>query len=124
MCSSTPPEQVWCRFWNVEHQLACSAHTWGAETLRDSSLIRSRALMIMYGSYVFLVVLTVMEPSTRFSSQPMPCVFSVRVTAGQTSCRYFSRYFGKRHAKDDSSRSPPGLYSGLNESTFQWSMPS
>lgn len=79
--------------------------------------------MIMYGSYVFLVVLTVMEPSTRLSSQPMPYGLSVRVTAGHTSCKYFSRYFGNRHANDDSSRSPPGLYSGLKESTFQWSMP-
>jgi hypothetical protein len=38
--------------------------TWGAGTLRDRSFIRSLALRIMYGSLVFLVVETVMEPST------------------------------------------------------------
>jgi hypothetical protein len=36
------------------------------------------------------VVLTVMLPSTRFSSQPTPTSFRARVTAGHTSRRYFS----------------------------------
>jgi hypothetical protein len=39
-------------------------HTCGAGTLRDKSFIRSLALSIMYGSLVFLVVETVMDPST------------------------------------------------------------
>ena len=36
-------------------------------TERASSLMRSRALMIEYGSHVLRVVLTVMEPSIRSS---------------------------------------------------------
>lgn len=36
------------------------------------------------------VVLTVMLPSTRLSSQPTPTSLSERVTAGHTSRRYFS----------------------------------
>ena len=38
--------------------------TCGAGTLRASSLSRSRALTMMKGSKVFLVVLTVIDPST------------------------------------------------------------
>ena len=64
--------------------------TCGAGTERDNSLMRSRALMIMYGSHVLTVVRTVMDPSTRFSSHATPCSLSARVTAGHTSCRYRS----------------------------------
>ena len=38
--------------------------TWWTGTLLDKSLISSLALMIIYGSLVFLVVDTVMDPST------------------------------------------------------------
>ena len=79
--------------------------------------------MIMYGSNVFLVVLTVMEPSTRLSSHAMPHSFSARVTDGHTSRRYFSLYFGNNVANEDSSRRPSGLSSFVNGSTFQWSIP-
>jgi hypothetical protein len=47
------------------------------------------------------------------------CVSRARVTALQTSRRYFSRYFGNRVAKDDSSVKVPALLSsGLKGSTF------
>lgn len=47
------------------------------------------------------------------------CVSRDRVTALQTSLRYFSRYFGKRVAKDDSSVNVPPLLSvGGKGSTF------
>jgi len=39
-------------------------HTWGAGTLRDRSFMRSLALTMIYGSLVFLVVETVIDPST------------------------------------------------------------
>ena len=43
------------------------------------------------------------------------------VTAPHTSRRYFSLYFGKRVANDDSSVSgPPLLSSGLKGSTFHY----
>ena len=96
----------------------------GAGTERDNSLIRSRALMMMYGSNVLRVVRTVIEPSTRFSSHATPCSFSARVTEGHTSRKYFSRYLGNNVANEDSSSKPPGLSSLVNGSTFQWSMPS
>ena len=86
--------------------------------------MRSRDLMMMYGSNVFLVVFTVMEPSTRLSSHAMPNSFSARVTEGHTSRRYFSRYLGNSVANEDSSKRPSGLSSLVNASTFQWSMPS
>lgn len=47
-------------------------HTCFTGMLLASSLIKSRALMIAYGSFVLRVVRTVMEPSTRSSSQAMP----------------------------------------------------
>mmetsp|Transcript_9385 Transcript_9385/g.42782 ORF Transcript_9385/g.42782 Transcript_9385/m.42782 type:complete len:206 (-) Transcript_9385:38-655(-) len=97
---------------------------WGAGTERDRSLMRSRDLMMTYGSNVFLVVFTVMEPSTRLSSHAMPNSFSARVTEGHTSRRYFSRYLGNSVANEDSSKRPSGLSSLVNASTFQWSMPS
>jgi hypothetical protein len=47
------------------------------------------------------------------------CVSKDRVTALQTSRRYFSRYFGKRVANDDSSVNVPPLLSvGWKASTF------
>lgn len=47
------------------------------------------------------------------------CVSNARVTALQTSRRYFSRYLGKSVAKDDSSVNAPALLSvGWNASTF------
>lgn len=49
---------------------------------------------------------------------------SALVTAGQTSWRYFSRYFGKSVMKLDSSTTPRGLSDCSNLSTFQWSIPS
>ena len=42
-------------------------------TPRASSFIMSRAFKIMYGSYVFLVVRTDMEPWIRSREQAMPC---------------------------------------------------
>ena len=86
--------------------------------------MRSRALMMMYGSYVFRVVETVIEPSTRLSSHRTPCSLSARVTAGHASRRYFSRYLGKSVANELSSSRPPGLSSLLNFWMVQWSMPS
>jgi len=46
---------------------------WGKGTDRARSLIRSRALMMMYGSQVLRVVRTDMVPSTRFSSHLSWC---------------------------------------------------
>lgn len=125
-------------------------HTWGAGTLRESSLITSRALMITYGSNVLRVVLTVMLPSTRFNSQPMPSSFRARVTAGHTSRKYFSapsnvqshnvlcryckhqhnmrffspRYLGKSVANELSSKRPLGFSSLEKGFTSQWLIPS
>mmetsp|Transcript_21641 Transcript_21641/g.60154 ORF Transcript_21641/g.60154 Transcript_21641/m.60154 type:complete len:217 (-) Transcript_21641:275-925(-) len=97
---------------------------WGAGTLRLSSLIRSRAFMMMKGSHILRVVRTVMEPSTRLSSQATPCSLRARVTAGHTSRKYFARYLGKRVAKElSSSREPPLLSSLSNLGMVQWSMP-
>jgi hypothetical protein len=47
-------------------------HTCGNGTLRESSLIKSRALRIATGSYVFRVVLTVILPSTKSSTHAIP----------------------------------------------------
>ena len=49
---------------------------------------------------------------------------SFSVTSGQTSCKYFSLYFGKSVANADSSKRPCGLSSFVNVSSFQWSIPS
>ena len=77
--------------------------------LRAHNLIRSRDFTMMYGSDVLRVVRTVILPSTKFNSQSMPCLERLRVTRGHTSRRYFSRYLGKRVAKELSSRRrPPG----------------
>ena len=46
--------------------------TWGKGTLRARSLIKSRALRIAAGSKVFRVVLTVIIPSTKSSTQAIP----------------------------------------------------
>jgi hypothetical protein len=40
-------------------------------------LMRSLAFTIAYGSLVFLVVFTVIEPSTRFNSQETPFFFHI-----------------------------------------------
>ena len=84
--------------------------------------MRSRAFIMANGSYVLRVVRTVMLPSTKLSSHATPTSASALVTPGHASRRYFSRYFGNRHANDDSSVSPPVLSSGRNGVTFQWSM--
>merc|ERR1711939_760057 len=95
---------------------------WGAGTLRDNSLIRSRALSTAAGSYVFRVVLTVMLPSTKSRVQAMPIFSSERVISGHDALRYVSRYLGKRTEKEDSSlKVPPKLSSGLNSSIFHLS---
>jgi hypothetical protein len=86
-------------------------------TLLASSLMRSRAFRMAAGSNVFRVVFTVMLPSTKSSTQAMPCLSKVFVIVGQASFRYTSRYLGKSVAKDDSSaKVPPTLSSCLNSS--------
>lgn len=51
------------------------------------------------------------------------CDSNARVTALHTSRRYFSLYFGKRVANDDSSVNvPPLLSTGLNSSIFHCRM--
>mmetsp|Transcript_2527 Transcript_2527/g.6568 ORF Transcript_2527/g.6568 Transcript_2527/m.6568 type:complete len:211 (-) Transcript_2527:52-684(-) len=98
----------------------------GSGTLRASSLIMSRALMIMYGSQVLRVVFTVIEPSTRFRSALISCSASTFFTSGQTCLRYCSLYCGNSIANELSSvSSPPFGASSLEISTgFQWSMSS
>mmetsp|Transcript_339 Transcript_339/g.1169 ORF Transcript_339/g.1169 Transcript_339/m.1169 type:complete len:203 (+) Transcript_339:831-1439(+) len=111
----------------ITSQFVSSSNTFsacGAGTLRLSSLIKSRALMMMYGSYVFLVVSTVIEPSTRFNSHATPCSFKAFVIDGHVSLKYFSLYFGNSTAKELSSTTPPGLSSLVNGSMRQRSVPS
>ena len=48
----------------IEANRHVACFTWGAGTLLLSSLSRSRALMMAKGSHVFLVVRTLIEPST------------------------------------------------------------
>ena len=79
--------------------------------------------MMIYGSHVFLVVRTVIDPSTKFNSHPTPTSFKAFVIDGHTSLKYFSRYFGNNVAKEDSSNSPCGLSSCVNFGTSQWSIP-
>ena len=79
--------------------------------------------MMIYGSHVFLVVRTVIDPSTKFNSHPTPTSFTAFVIDGHTSLKYFSRYFGNNVAKEDSSNSPCGLSSCVNFGTSQWSIP-
>lgn len=51
----------------------------------------------------------------------LTCESNERVTALHTSRRYFSRYFGKRVANDDSSVNvPPLLSTALNSSIFHY----
>jgi len=92
---------------------------WGKGTLLESNLIKSRAFRMAAGSHVFLVVFTVILPSTKSNTQAIPCTlvdlnhddevitrtcFSrAFVTSDQLSRRYCSLYLGKRVAKDDSS---------------------
>jgi len=87
-------------------------------TERDMSLIMSRALMMMYGSQVFLVVLTVMLPSIRSISALMWCSASAFWTRGQCSFKYCSRYFGNIVAKELSSRRRCGLSFSVNSGIF------
>jgi hypothetical protein len=77
---------------------------------------------MMDGSQVFLVVFTVMLPSTRFSSQPNPYVFNVRVTNGHTSRKYFSRYLGNKVAKELSSNGASKGSAAVTGAIAQWSM--
>lgn len=115
--------------------------TCGKGTLRARSLMRSRALRMMYGSKVLRVVLTVIEPSTRSRMASMPCVhraarqldpvgaqegrgtgrtcfLSAVSTWPQISRRYVSRYLAKscgwegRGVSARSCRPPPGLEDG------------
>jgi hypothetical protein len=80
------------------------------------SLIKSLALIMLYGSQVYRDVLTLMEPSIKFNSATILNFFSSFFNKGQISLIYFSRYYGNRQEKLDSSTMPLGLYSGLNSS--------
>ena len=82
-------------------------------TERARSLMRSRALMMMKGSHVLRVVLTVIEPSIRSSVHAMCTSLSARVTCGHASRIAFSRYCGKSTANDDSSSRWPARLSSL-----------
>ena len=84
----------------------------------------SRAFKIIYGSIIFLEVLTVIEPSMRFNSETIPKELRVEETNGQTSRRYFSRYFGKSVAKDDSSIGGASGLSGVTGSMTHGSISS
>ena len=90
---------------------------WGNGTDLARSLRRSLARMMLYGSQVYLVVFTEMEPSIRFNSPRILNFLSSFFTSGQISLIYFSLYCGKRHEKLLSSIMPFGLCSGLNSST-------
>ena len=106
----------------ITSQFVSSSSTFnacGAGTDRLSSFIKSLAFMMMYGSKVFRVVRTVIEPSTRFNSQLTPCSFSAFVTLGHVSRKYFSRYFGNSTANELSSSTPFGLSSAVNGVTLQ-----
>ncbi|KAH9522643.1 hypothetical protein DERF_006210 [Dermatophagoides farinae] len=87
--------------------IACS---YGTE--RANNFIISFALIIMYGSHVFLVVATVILPSKRSNSAFIKYSANVFCTNGQHSFRYFSRYFGNNVANALSTRMPCGLSSG------------
>lgn len=57
---------------NVSIPRGTGRETWGKGTLRARSLMRSLALRIATGSNVFLVVLTVIMPSTKSSTHAIP----------------------------------------------------
>lgn len=61
----------------MSHATASSSilTAWVTLTPRASNLIRSRALRIMYGSYVLRVVRTNMEPRTKSRVHATPCPF-------------------------------------------------
>lgn len=61
-------------------------------TLLASSLMRSLASSILYGSFVFFVVLTIIEPAMRSSTQAIPYESNLAVTCGQHSRKMVSRY--------------------------------
>ena len=67
--------------------------------------------MTTYGSNVLRDVKTLIDPSTKFNSHRIPWGLRAAVTAGHTSRRYFSLYFGKSVANEDSSSIPVGLSS-------------
>jgi hypothetical protein len=102
----------------------------GEELMNDlrtlaSNFIRSRAFRMAAGSYVFLVVLTVIEPSTKSSVHAIPCFSSCFVMNGHDPRRYCSRYLGKSVEKELSSKNvPPKLSSGANLSIFHLSISS
>ena len=94
---------------------------YGNGTERAKSLIKSLALTMLYGSHVFLVVLTFIEPSIKFSSATILNFFSSFFTRGQISLIYFSLYYGNKQEKLDSSTIPFGLSSGVNLSIYHLS---
>nr|ACN35663.1 unknown [Zea mays] len=63
-----------------------------------------------------------MDPSTKLSSHEIPYSFNAPFTTGHASCRYFSRYWGKRVEKELTSSMPPSFQAGSNLSIFQRSM--
>jgi hypothetical protein len=73
----------------------CASHSallaaaW-AKAVRTTRHPTACLIMLLLLPRTLRVVLTVMLPSTRFSSQPTPTSFRARVTAGHTSRRYFS----------------------------------
>ena len=56
---------------------------------------------MMYGSVVLRVVFTVIDPSSKLSSQAIPSFFKSFVMLGHFSLKYASLYLGKSVAKDD-----------------------
>lgn len=83
-------------------------------------MTKSLAFKIAYGSYVFLVVRTVILPSIKSSVQAIPCVSRNLVMSPQVSRRYCSRYLGKRMAKEDSSVKGAIDSEGRKGSIFHW----
>ena len=88
---------------------------------RANNFIKSRALIILYGSQVYLVVFTDILPSIKSISPIILNFFNSFFTNGQISFIYFSRYQGNKTEKLDSSNIPLGLSSGLNSSTYHLS---
>ena len=84
-------------------------------------MIKSLARMMLYGSQVFLVVFTFIDPSIKFNSAIILNFFSSFLTRGQISLIYFSLYYGNKQEKLDSSTIPVGLSSGVNFSIFHLS---
>ena len=77
----------------------------------------SRPLKTIYGSHVLRVVLTVILPCTRSSSQSSSTALSLAVISPHHARNFGSRYFGNRSEKEDSSvnglcEDEPGLGKG------------